>query len=79
MNLSSYIDWSDNIVNSAIKDLTITKKLTATPEQGSQVNLSFAHIVIRVKRYSTLVGQHLVVKSVVLWQKKINGDYYETI
>ena len=34
MNLSSYIDWSDNIVNSAIKDLTITKKVDRYTRAG---------------------------------------------
>ena len=34
MNLSSYIDWSDNIVNSAIKDLTITKKVNRYTRAG---------------------------------------------
>ena len=34
MELSSYIDWSDNIVNSAIKDLTITKKVDRYTRAG---------------------------------------------
>ena len=34
MDSSSYIDWSDNIVNSAIKDLTITKKVNRYTRAG---------------------------------------------
>ena len=34
MNLSSYIDWSDSIVNNAIKDLTITKKVDRYTRAG---------------------------------------------
>ena len=34
MTSSNYIDWSDNIVNSAIKDLTITKKVNRYTRAG---------------------------------------------
>ena len=34
MDSSSYIDWSDNIVNSAIKNLTIPKKVNRYTRAG---------------------------------------------
>jgi len=34
MTSSSYIDWSDNIVNSAIKNLTISKKVNRYTRAG---------------------------------------------
>ena len=34
MNSQSYIDWSDNIVNSAIKNLTIPNKVNRYTRAG---------------------------------------------
>ena len=59
-----YVKWSDKKMNDSLKTSLLNPlknctNVTDTPEQvGLTVSLSFAHIVIRVLQYITLVGQH---------------------
>ena len=75
----NYTDWCKSVMNEHIKDKTLTRTVDKYTRAGRYGKPQFAQNVTKLPQYITLVGQHLVVKSVVLWQKKINGDYYESI
>ena len=75
----NYTDWCKSVMNEHIKDKTLTRTVDKYTEQGDMEKPQFAQNVTKLPQYITLVGQHSVVKSVVRWQKKINGDYYEPI
>ena len=74
MTSSSYQDWTHEVLNTHLRISSIipTRTVDRYTRAGRYGKTIVAQSVTKLPQYITLVGQHLVVKSVVLWLSLIH-------